>query len=87
MEDALEVVLWALGTGLITGAVWTAIVLVSRQRTLADQQRIMIEDVARRSVLLDQMEQRLAEVEERLDFAERLLPREPGADRPTPPSV
>ncbi len=73
MPGIAQVVLWALSTGLVTGGVWMAIVLTQRQRALGDKQQIMLEDVERRSAALDQLEQRFAEVEERLDFAERML--------------
>ena len=69
----ITVVVWALLTGVVSGGVWAAIVLHGRQRRLADQQQWLIEDTNRRLAELDATYQRLAEVEERLDFAERLL--------------
>ncbi len=53
----MNIVIWALATGGITGAVWVAIVLIQRQRRI-DRGRRGLDD---------------AELEARLDFAERLL--------------
>ena len=68
-----NIVVWALLTGLISGGTWVAIMLRRQQRRLSEQQQALIEDTNRRLAELDQTYQRLAEVEERLDFAERLL--------------
>ena len=43
------------------------------KQALAEGQQALMEDVARRSRALDDAERRFAEIEERLDFAERLL--------------
>ena len=87
MPELARIVLWALGTGLISGGVWVAIVLTRRQQELAERQQAMIGDVERRTAALDQLEQRFAEVEERLDFTERLLAEEREAKRLTPPGA
>ncbi len=58
-----------------------AIILRRQQHRLSEQQQALIEDTNRRLAELDQTYQRLAEVEERLDFAERLL----SAGRAQPP--
>ena len=79
----MNIVVWALLTGLITGGSWVAIVLRRQQRRLSEQQQALIEDTNRRLAELDQTYQRLAEVEERLDFAERLL----SAGRVQPPGL
>ena len=67
-----QVVLWALATGGITGAVWVAIVMFQRQRRIDDSRR-GIDEIDARLDDLEVAERRVAELEERLDFAERLL--------------
>jgi hypothetical protein len=67
-----QVVLWALLTGAITGAVWVAIVMFQRQHRI-DAGRADLDEVDARLQQLEGSEQRVAELEERLDFAERLL--------------
>ena len=76
----MNVIVWALLTGIITGGTWVGIVLWSRQRRLAGQQQALLEETHRRLAELDETYRRLAEVEERLDFAERILGE--GQDRP-----
>lgn len=67
-----RLVVWALATGLITGAVWVAIVMIQRQRRI-DRGRRPLDELNARVDELEEGEQRVAELEERLDFAERLL--------------
>jgi hypothetical protein len=67
-----HIVLWALATGGITGAVWVAIVMFGRQQRIEAERR-GLDEVNARLDDLDAAEQRVAELEERLDFAERLL--------------
>jgi hypothetical protein len=64
---------WALSTGLVTGAAWVGIVLLRRQSRLAARQPRLLENVAQRLEHLDAVEKRLAEIEGRLEFAERML--------------
>lgn len=66
-------VIWALLTGMVTGGVWVAIVLFSRQRWLRQQYQAMVEETDRRLSELDDTHRRMAELEERLDFTDRLL--------------
>ncbi len=66
-------VIWALLTGLVTGGVWVAIVLFSRQRWLRQQYQAMVEETDRRLSELDDTHRRMAELEERLEFTDRLL--------------
>ncbi len=73
-------VIWALLTGLVTGGVWVAIVLFSRQRWLRQQYQAMVQETDRRLSELDDTHRRMAELEERLDFTDRLL-RQPEATR------
>ncbi len=67
-----QVVLWALLTGGITGAVWVAIVMFQRERRI-DEERAGVDALDARLQRLEDSDQRVAELEERLDFAERLL--------------
>lgn len=69
----MNIVVWALLTGMVTGGTWVAIVLRRQQRLLSERQQALMEDTNRRLAELDDAYRRLAEVEERLDFAERLL--------------
>ncbi len=68
----MNLVLWALVTGGITGAVWVAIVMIQRQARI-DRGRRDLDEMDARIDELEGAEQRVAELEERLDFAERLL--------------
>jgi hypothetical protein len=81
----LQVVLWALLTGMVTGGAWVGIVLVRHQRRLARLEPPPLDDVYRRLDELEGVGQRLAEIEDRVDFAERLLAEERAA-RPLPPA-
>lgn len=69
----LNVVLWALLTGGVTGGAWVAIVLRRHQREMVDDHVEMSAHLQRQLDDLTAVDIRLAEVEERLDFAERLL--------------
>lgn len=66
-------IVWALLTGAITGGVWVGIVLLQRIRRISEQQPAELEDLRRRLEELEGVDRRLAEVEARLEFAERLL--------------
>lgn len=68
----MNLVLWALATGVITGAVWIAIVMHERQKRINDR-RESADELAARIDALEASEARVAELEERLDFTERLL--------------
>ncbi len=74
-----QLVLWALLTGMVTGGAWVGIVLMRHQRRLARLEPPPLDDVYRRLDELESAGQRLVEVEERLDFAERLLAQERSA--------
>ena len=67
-----QVVLWALLTGGVTGAVWVAIVMFQRERRIGEE-RAGVDALDTRLQRLEDSDQRVAELEERLDFAERLL--------------
>jgi hypothetical protein len=82
-----NVVLWALSTGFVTGAVWVGIVLLRRRAGALDDATL---DRARaRLDRLDRLEDvrgRVSRAEERVDYAERVLTeRTPAADRPNAP--
>jgi cell division protein FtsB len=69
----MEVVLWALLTGGITGGIWTAIVLKGRQRRLAEDYEALLDDNAAHTAELSRVSRRMAELEERVDTAERMV--------------
>jgi len=73
--------LWALLTAGVTGGVWVGIVLTSRHRRMLDEQLLLTERLRQRLDAVEDVQGRLAEVEERLDFAERRLLQEPGVRR------
>lgn len=75
------IVVWALLTGLITGGVWVAIVLRQQQARLNAFHRNLVERMDTRLALLEGVEDRLAEIEERLDFTERVRESGPARDR------
>jgi hypothetical protein len=67
------IVLWALAIGVITGGVWVGIVLQRRQW---EQQPLLHQELRNRLDGLQDLERRLADVEERLQFPERMLAKE-----------
>ena len=79
-------IIWALLTGAVSGGAWVGIVLLRRQHRLSSHQLQLVEDVERRLDELADVGNRLAEVEERLDFAERLLAREREEHKLRPPT-
>jgi hypothetical protein len=82
------VVVWALATGAISGAVWIGTVLVSHLRKLAREQLFLLARLEDRLERLDHVEVRLAEVEGRLEFAERMLAASlPDEQRHLPPAA
>ena len=69
----IQLFAWALMNGLIVVATWGGIVLWNRlKRTELEQERLE-DDITRRQEELDLVNQRLAELEQRLDLSERLL--------------
>ncbi len=82
------IVVWALATGAITGGIWVGTVLVSHLRRLAKEQLFLSAQLEERLEQLDRMEKQLADVEGRLEFAERLLAAGPPDERSSlPPST
>ncbi len=91
---------WAIGTGFITMMFFAGVGILyrflpadvrrSRRRGVigvsVGQSHEALEDIQERLGNVEHLEARLAEVEERLDFAERLLARRPEEQRlPGPP--
>jgi hypothetical protein len=71
----MEVILWALGTGAVTGAAWVAIVLLGRRHRAAGDREQLVEHLQRRVEELEGVDRRLREAEERMDFTERAVAR------------
>ena len=78
-------IIWALLTGLITGGAWVGIVLVQRQRRLTLDQAGLRGELERRLDELEDVNTRLAELEERVEFTERVLAKDREASRLAPP--
>lgn len=78
-------VLSVLLTGMVTGGVWVAIVLLRRPRREGEPAPHELAEMRERLAELDQVQARLAEVEQRLDFTERLLAERRDAERLRPP--
>lgn len=76
-----NIIVWALLNGLITGGVWVGIVFLKRQQRLSREQMDLLEDVRHHLDNQEVIQRRLAELEERLDFTERLLIKEREAKR------
>lgn len=78
---------WAIGVGFIVIVVATAQVVVRRLvgRTSRGGQNPAESEVASLTQALDHVQHRLAELEERVDFAERLLAKERAGERIAPP--
>ena len=82
----LQIVLWALGTGFVTGAVWFAIVFFRRHRTASSQLPILPASPQTDATGLEDVTRRLLELEERVDANEYLLKREKVVQPRKPPS-
>lgn len=72
----LRIVLWALGTGFITGAVWFAIVFFRRHPAHTGAPPALPTSGDAESLSVDDMKRRLLQLEERLDATEHVLMRE-----------
>ncbi len=75
---------WALLNGLITGAIGAGIVLLRRQHRLSRQHAVFLAELREELDDREALKRRLAELEERLDFTERLLTKQ-GPAPPLPP--
>jgi hypothetical protein len=77
-------VVWALLTGAVTGGVWVAIVLRGRQQRRAEEQLRVVEQADQQLEDLVDVGERLAELEARLEAAERrLVERDRAKDLPS----
>lgn len=70
-------ILWGLLTGAVAGGVGVAIVLVGYYRRRLSDRDLALRDAEARSEELDLLEARLRELEDRVDFTERLQPPSP----------
>jgi hypothetical protein len=82
----LQVVLWALVSGGITGGVWMAIVLFDRQKRLTRENAELLRDRQRALDALEDLTGRVAELEDRLEFTERVLTEPPDRTKLPPAS-
>ena len=82
----MRIVVWALGTGFVTGAVWFAILFLRRHPREANAPMVLPPSQHPDARQLENLTRRLAELEERLDATEYLLKREKHerARRPPP---
>lgn len=71
----MQVVLWAMLTGGVTGAVWIAIVLLKRQQRLSAHYRALLDRTEDRVVEMERVHQRLMELEERVDSTQQQVVR------------
>ena len=69
----MNIIVWALLTGLITGGVWMGIVVFRHQRELDRYGEDEVLDMERRLRELELAVARMPELEERVEFAERLV--------------
>ncbi len=77
-----NIVLWALSTGFVTGAVWVGIVALRRRARLLSGEDGTLDRMRHRLNRLDDVRQRVEQMEERLDYAERALTARPFAGPP-----
>lgn len=77
----MNVILWALATGLITGAVFATIILVGSRRREGE----LREALEARDDELQAARDQMAELEERIQFTERLLTQQKAEQRLPPP--
>ncbi len=67
---------WAVINGFIIGAVWVGIVLFRRHQRAEREEARLDDEVAGRQAHLEDVNQRIAELEARTDFTEQLLTRQ-----------
>ncbi len=72
-----NIVLWAFLNGVILGAVWIAIVLLRRERRSTSASDEVIDNMQRRLDALEQVDERVAQIAERVDYTEHLLAQQP----------
>ncbi len=79
---------WAIGVGFLIVVVGATQVVVRRLLGRVGWSRAenpAEPDLSRITPVLDDLQRRLGEIEERMDFAERLLAKERGSERLAPP--
>ncbi|NOT08875.1 MAG: hypothetical protein HOP28_11790 [Gemmatimonadales bacterium] len=86
MPEPIVLLVWALLTGMITGAAWLGVVVIPRFRQKLADQAALVEEARRRLHEIEDTTQRLADMEERLDFAERLLETKREPEQLQPPN-
>jgi len=69
----IQLFAWVLMNGLIVAATWGGIALWNRQKRAEREQARLEDDIFRRQEELERVDQRVAELEQRLDLSERLL--------------
>ena len=70
-------VVWVFLNGVILGAVWIAIVLLRRERRSTSASDELIDNMQRRLDALEQVDERVAQIAERVDYTEHLLAQQP----------
>jgi hypothetical protein len=81
----VDVPSWAIGVGIIILATSLGRSLRGLGRTRTPSRAGLETDISGMREALDDVQRRLGEIEERLDFAERLLAKPRDADRGVPP--
>lgn len=69
----MNTIIWALLTGVISGGIWIGIVVLRQQHELDRYDPTELAEMERRLAELDQAAARIPELEERVEFAERML--------------
>jgi len=77
---------WAVGVAVIVGAVATAQIVVVKLRASVRRPALQDPEIGELRQALDATQNRLGELEERLDFTERLLAAHRDPNRLEPPS-
>jgi len=80
------VVIWALLTGAITGGVFIAIIMKTRQRRLVEDYESLLDDNAAHVAELERVTGKMLELEERVESAESLLLQQQQRNALPPPS-
>ncbi len=83
-----NIIIWALLTGLISGGVWIGIVVLKHQRELDRYDYDDMLAMEQRLAELEHVATRVSELEERIEFTERMLTaaRDPARSRGEPPN-